>query len=139
MALGAAAGRLLGAGRRRRQTLSQRRRAAAAPTSASFDLGSFNWNPLDFLKVPRDQAQLTLYPWMAGSMREMAMRRWLQKEVRGSLRAVRCPRARMLTRGDVALRPLLLCRLPNDECGCHPNWGSALTQPTHPAHPCSCA
>lgn len=72
---------LLGNRCRRRQQTLRRRRLAAAP-AASFDLGSFNWNPLDFLKVPRDQAQLTLYPWMAGSMREMAMRRWLQKEVR---------------------------------------------------------
>lgn len=78
-ALGAAS-ELLGGRRRQRQQTLRRRRAAVAPT-ASFDLGSFNFNPLDWLKVPRDQTQVTLYPWMAHSMREMAMRRWLQKEV----------------------------------------------------------
>lgn len=79
-ALGAAATELLG-GRRRRQRQTLRSRRAAAPV-ALFDLGSFNWNPTDWLKVPRDQTAITLYPWMAHSMREMAMRRWLQKEVR---------------------------------------------------------
>lgn len=79
-ALGAAI-ELLGGRGRRRQTLLRRRRAAVLP-AASFDLGSFNFNPTDWLKVPRDQTGITLYPWMAHSMREMAMRRWLQKEVR---------------------------------------------------------
>ena len=79
-ALGAAS-ELLGGRRQRRQTLLRRRRAAVLP-AASFDLGSFNFNPTDWLKVPRDQTGITLYPWMAHSMREMAMRRWLQKEVR---------------------------------------------------------
>ncbi|PRW20493.1 Ras-related RABH1e [Chlorella sorokiniana] len=103
-----AACELLGARRRRqRQTLSRRRAAAVGPT-ASFDLSSFNFNPLDWLKVPREQTGITLYPWMAHSMREMAMRRWLQKELCMSEAQARATLDRCPALGD--LDPKLAAR-----------------------------
>jgi hypothetical protein len=46
-----------------------------------------NFNPLDFLKVPSGQAQITLYPWLEGHERRERMRRWLQWQVGKRLRA----------------------------------------------------
>jgi hypothetical protein len=63
-------------GRRRRQ-----RRHTTLVTTAIFDL-PLNWNHTDWLKVPRGQTQVTLYPWMAALQRRECMRRWLQREVR---------------------------------------------------------
>lgn len=40
-------------------------------------------NHTDWLKVPRGQTQVTLYPWMAALQRRECMRRWLQREVGG--------------------------------------------------------
>lgn len=42
-------------------------------------------SPADYLKVPREQVAMTLYPWMEAHERSERMRRWLQSEVGGSL------------------------------------------------------
>ena len=63
--------------RRRRRCV----RTLALPlTAAGFGVQP-NFNPLDFLKVPSGQAQITLYPWLEGHERRERMRRWLQWQV----------------------------------------------------------
>ena len=65
----------------RRRCRRRGSRTLALPvTAAGFGLQP-NFNPLDFLKVPSGQAQITLSPWLEGHERRERMRRWLQWQV----------------------------------------------------------
>ena len=57
-----------------RQVCSAAQHPAEAPTAAPRMLRAAP-------QVPRGQAQVTLYPWMAAFQRQECMRRWLQAEV----------------------------------------------------------
>ncbi|PSC69978.1 ras-related RABH1b [Micractinium conductrix] len=55
--------------------------AAKAGAGGAAGSSDFNLNPLDYLKVPRQQAAMTMYPWMEAQYRRERMRLWLQSEL----------------------------------------------------------
>lgn len=85
----------------RLRTASRRPRALTATVHAAFDL---NFNPLDYLKVPREQVAMTLYPWMEAHERSERMRRWLQSELCMTEAQARSVLSRCPSLGDLDVR-----------------------------------
>ncbi|KAL4424703.1 hypothetical protein ABPG77_000046 [Micractinium sp. CCAP 211/92] len=83
------------------RTASRRRQGLTATVQAAFDL---NFNPLDYLKVPREQVAMTLYPWMEAHARSERMRRWLQSELCMTEAQARSVLTRCPSLGDLDVR-----------------------------------
>lgn len=81
----------------------RQRRQTTLVVRAVFDL-PLNWNHTDWLKVPRGQAQVTLYPWMAAFQRQECMRRWLQAELCMSEAQARSVLSRCPALGELDVR-----------------------------------
>ncbi|KAL4422530.1 hypothetical protein ABPG75_008727 [Micractinium tetrahymenae] len=79
---------------------------------------------LDYLKVPREQVMMTMFPWMEAHERSERMRRWLQSELCMTEAQARSVLTRCPSLGDLDVR-LAQRRLRQLDRDMHINRGEA--------------